>query len=228
MAVVLDHVVPFGRTLMEYERIFDLSRVSLSTPILGVADGPASFNAEWTAQGGQVISLDPIYELAGSVIEQRFLAVVDGIIRQVEATPDDWVWGIHSSPAGLRQQRELALRRFLTDYDQGKRAGRYYTGSLPHMPFADHQFDLALCSHFLFLYSGLIDLDFHLQSLKAMLRVAREVQVFPLLTLAHQPSPHLEPVLEHFRSIPGLTLALERTTYELQKGGHTRLRLIQA
>lgn len=228
MAVVLDHVVPFGRTLMEYECIFDLSRVSLSTPILGVADGPASFNAEWTAQGGQVVSLDPIYELAGAVIEQRFRAVVDGIIHQVEATPDDWVWEIHSSPAGLRQQRELALHRFLADYDEGQRTGRYRTGSLPHLPFADRQFDLALCSHFLFLYSAFFDLDFHLQSLTAMLRVAREVQVFPLLTLARHPSPYLEAVLDYFRARPGLTVCLERTAYELQKGGHTRLRLIQS
>ncbi|MEL6930893.1 MAG: SAM-dependent methyltransferase, partial [Cyanobacteria bacterium J06600_6] len=46
MAMQLDRVVPFGRSLEEYKLMFDLSTEDLQQQILGVGDGPASFNAE--------------------------------------------------------------------------------------------------------------------------------------------------------------------------------------
>jgi len=44
MAVVLDKVVPLGRLLEEYIKMFNLTADDLEKKILGVADGPASFN----------------------------------------------------------------------------------------------------------------------------------------------------------------------------------------
>lgn len=40
----LDKVVPFGRSLDEYIKMFHLSSEDLPQRILGVGDGPASFN----------------------------------------------------------------------------------------------------------------------------------------------------------------------------------------
>ena len=57
-------------------------------------------------------------------------------------------------------------------------------------------FDLALSSHFLFLYSEHLDYEFHLESILEMLRVAREVRIFPLLTLKNERSPHVERIIE--------------------------------
>jgi hypothetical protein len=45
MVVKLDKVIPFGRSLDEYTKIFSLSKSDLNRKILGVGDGPASFNA---------------------------------------------------------------------------------------------------------------------------------------------------------------------------------------
>ena len=45
--------------------------------------------------------------------------------------------------------------------------------------FADREFDLALCSHLLFLYSEQLTADFHLASIRELCRVAGEVRVFP-------------------------------------------------
>jgi SAM-dependent methyltransferase len=151
MAMILENVVPFGRSLDEYRYMFRISEADLTCTILGVGDGPASFNAEATPLGANVISVDPIYELSGTDISQRFEAVVDNIIRQIEATPDDWVWTYHRSPAGLRRNREKALQRFLADYTPDSE--RYQIGSLPKLEFPDGAFDLALCSHFLILPS---------------------------------------------------------------------------
>ena len=76
-----------------------------------------------------------------------------------------------------------ALHGFLADYEAGRRSGRYVDAALPALPFVDAAFELALSSHFLFLYSVQFDLDFHLAALREMLRVAAEVRVFPLLQL---------------------------------------------
>ncbi len=58
MAFTLDKVVPWGRSLDEYRRMFALTDSDLEKRILGCADGPASFNAELTANGGSVVSCD--------------------------------------------------------------------------------------------------------------------------------------------------------------------------
>ena len=60
MVVQLDEVVPFGRSLDEYKLMFDLSPKDLQQKILGVGDGPASFNAEGTKIGLEIVSVDPL------------------------------------------------------------------------------------------------------------------------------------------------------------------------
>jgi hypothetical protein len=222
MAMQLDAVVPFGRSLDEYTQMFDLTPMDLSHRILGVGDGPASFNAEATQQGAMVISIDPIYCFTGAEILQRFDAVVDNIIEQVKATANDYVWGYHKSPEDLRHHREQAIRTFLADYALGKRCDRYRAAELPTLPFADGAFDLALCSHLLFLYSNHLDYLFHRNAVLEMLRVSQEVRIFPLLTLMLERSPHLDPLMVELRQA-GYQVKVVQVAYELQKGGNEML-----
>jgi hypothetical protein len=222
MAMKLDAVVPFGRSLDEYIRMFNLTTIDLGQRILGIGDGPASFNAEATQGGVQVISVDPVYAFSGAEIQHRFEAVVDSIIGQVRATPNNWVWSYHKSPDDLRRNREQALAKFLADYDQGKSCDRYQVGELPKLSFPDQVFDLALCSHFLFLYSEHCDHDFHRESIRELLRVSREVRIFPLLTLTQERSPYLAPLLEELQQ-EGQIAAIVRVDYELQPGGNEML-----
>ncbi len=150
MSIKLESVVPFGRSFDEYQKIFNLSDVDLSKNILGVGDGPASFNAEMLQKGYAVTSLDPLYALSGKEIEQQFYRVVDDVIQQVKTTSDNWVWTYHKSPDNLRINRENALKIFLKDYDSGKPQRRYRIGELPELHgIEDQSYDLALCSHFL-------------------------------------------------------------------------------
>lgn len=221
MAMVLEKVVPFGRSLDEYQKMFNLTAADFAGQILGVADGPASFNAEGTKQGYSITSIDPIYNFTGVDIQSRFDAVVNGIIEQIKNTPDDWVWDYHHSPDALRLSRERSLQLFLADYDTGKRAGRYITAELPTLPFVDQQFDLAVCSHFLFLYSAHFDKDFHLRSLQELLRVAKEVRVFPLLTLMLERSPYLDSMIQTLQAT--YDVAIQPVGYELQRGGNEML-----
>ena len=46
MSVKLNDIVPWGRTMDEYQRMFGLSASGMAGGILGCGDGPASFNAE--------------------------------------------------------------------------------------------------------------------------------------------------------------------------------------
>ncbi|MBW4693371.1 MAG: SAM-dependent methyltransferase [Lyngbya sp. HA4199-MV5] len=222
MAMKLETVVPFGRSLGEYIKMFDLTERDLSQRILGVGDGPASFNAEATKLGYSVTSIDPVYQFSGDEVLARFNAVVDGIVDQVKASPNDWVWSYHQSPEDLRTNRVKAINTFINDYDAGKADGRYRIDALPQLTIPDRAYDLALCSHFLFLYSEQLDYSFHLQSIQEMLRVSREVRIFPLLTLMRERSPHLDPVIETLTG-QGYRLAIQKVPYELQKGGNEML-----
>lgn len=224
MAMQLDQVVPFGRSLDEYQAMFALSPDDLNKKIVGVADGPASFNAEMQVMGKRVRSVDPLYTFSAAEIEQRFYAVVDGIIRQIRETPNDWAWTFHRSPEQLRERRVQVLTRFLADYERGKADGRYIIGELPRLDCSNTQFDLALCSHFLFLYSDHFTYEFHRAALFEMLRIASEVRVFPLLTLALKPSPYLAPLLEDLARA-GYHHDIRTVPYELQRGGNQMLRI---
>jgi hypothetical protein len=223
----LDKVVPFGRSLDEYIKMFNLSAEDLQKDILGVADGPASFNAEGTTKGYKITSIDPIYQFDGAEIKQRFDEVVDNIIGQIIATPNNWVWSYHKNSQELKASRIKTLETFLQDYSQGKQAGRYQGQELPNLDFADQSYDLALCSHFLFLYSEQCDRDFHVSAIQEMLRISREVRIFPLLTLMQETSPYLDFVIDKFE-ILGYLVEIVRVPYEFQPGANKMLVIKQS
>jgi len=227
MVMKLEKVIPLGRSLSEYTRIFSLSQLDLNKKILGVADGPASFNAEATKIGIQVTSIDPIYQFSGAEIKARFNQVFDRVMSQVKATPKDWVWEYHKSPEDLRQNRIKAIELFLEDYDRGKEKGRYQIQELPNLNFKQDTFDLALCSHFLFLYSEYYDYQFHYDAILEMLRVSQEVRIFPLLTLMLEKSPYLDRIVADFTSL-GYATSIVKVEYEFQKGGNQMLVINQS
>jgi hypothetical protein len=226
MSIRLDRVVPFGRSLREYELIFNLTADDCRRTILDCGGGPSSFNAELTTRGGSVVSFDPLYACSGAHIKQRFHDTVDGVIEQVNRTPGDWIWTYHHNSADLRRHRESALETFLADYEEGWCAGRYICASLPDLPFREDCFDLALCSHLLFLYSDLLSFDFHLASIQEILRVSRELRIFPLLALNGMPSPYVAPLQAELER-HGWRTIVERVGYELQRGGNEMMRVIR-
>ncbi len=224
MTMQLDGVVPFGRSFDEYVKMFNLTDLDLEKSILSVADGPASFNREGTAQGYSIKSIDPLYQFSGEQISSRFDAVVDNIIEQIENTPNDWVWSYHKSPQGLRENRENVIRLFCEDYEQGKYENRYEVGELPRLKCQDLEYELGLSSHFLFLYSDHFNEKFHLDSICEMLRVCQEVRIFPLLTLMLQPSPYIESIVSKLRQ-KGYESEICPVFYELQRGGNQMLKI---
>lgn len=215
-------LVLWGRSFDEYIAMFALSEEDLKRRILGVADGPADFNRVATAQGTQVVSIDPIYHLAPEVIDRQIEKSSEIVRRHVEETRDDFVWNRFRTVEDLFAARIGTMRRFLADFPAGLAEQRYQPGGLPKLDFKDHRFDLALCSHFLFLYSKAFDLDFHLRSIGELLRVATEVRIFPLLNLIGERSQHLDPVIATL-STEGFHAEIRKVDYEFQKGGNEML-----
>ena len=60
MVLKLDTVIPYGRSMDEYKTMFALSDADLQRQIVGIGDGPASFNAALFAVGKKMVSVDPL------------------------------------------------------------------------------------------------------------------------------------------------------------------------
>ncbi len=214
----LQSVVPWGRSFSEYKKIFSLSEMDLQKSILGCGDGPASFNAEFTELGGHVVSIDPIYQFSGEQIRSRIEKVYPQIMEQVGKNRNDYVWNNISNPDELGRIRMAAMNTFLSDYENHQEPRRYINASLPTLPFADAEFDIALCSHYLFLYSEHVNQEQHIQSIKELCRVAKEVRVYPLLAIGNnEESPHLAPVMDALVAV-NINASLVPVDYEFQKG----------
>jgi hypothetical protein len=170
------------------------------------------------------MSVDPIYAFSAQEIEQRVQATHKVVVEQVAQSLDDYVWTTFGTPVELGQHRLATMRRFLADYESGKAAGRYQTQTLPALDFAAGSFDLALSSHFLLLYSEQLSFDFHLAAVLEMVRVAREVRIFPLLDLKCCLSGHIEPLRQELTN-RGHHVTIDAVPYEFQRGANQMLRI---
>lgn len=226
MSDTLSQVLPWGRSFAEYCRMFDLHDAEhCSLRILDCAGGPASFNAEGTRAGWNITSADPLYQYTAAQIETRIDAAREEIVANTRLHKDRYNWDEFGSIENLVDVRLHAMRTFLADYAEAGEGQRYVNAGLPTLPFDDAAFDLALCSHYLFTYTEAVDAATHLAAIREMLRVAREVRIFPIVDHNAEPSPHLAVVRE--------TLADEATfehrtvPYEFQKGANQMLVLIR-
>lgn len=220
----LDQVVPWGRSFDEYARMFALGDDDLRGRILGCGDGPASFNAEATRRGIRVTSCDPIYQFTADQLRSRIDETRNEVIEQTRRHVHEFVWTSIPSLEALERTRMAAMIDFLSDVTTGKVEGRYVDASLPMLPFADGTFDLALCSHLLFLYSTQLGETLHRAAARELCRVADEVRLFPLLALGGQPSPFVDLVVADAHAA-GLAVSIEPVPYEFQRGANQMLRL---
>jgi hypothetical protein len=219
MPFELNKIVPWGRSFDEYVRMFDLSLEDLDGRILGCGDGPASFNGHMNRFGRKVVSCDPIYEFSVGEIENRIDETFNEVMRQTIQNKRNFVWDLIRSPEELGSVRMASMREFLADYERGREEGRYVSASLPKLPFEDDSFDLALSSHFLFLYSEQLSVQFHVDAILEMCRVAKVSRIFPILNMAAKMSPHVEIVKSELAAM-GYQVSIRKVNYEFQRCGN--------
>jgi len=174
-----------------------------------------------------VVSCDPIYRYDVDRLRARIAVTYDEILEQTRRNANEFVWNTIRSVEELGQVRMAAMNDFLDDYPAGRTTGRYVDAELPDLPFGDSSFDLAVCSHFLFLYTTQLGDSFHRRAIRELCRVAREVRIFPLLALGAVPSPFVEPVAAEFGE-DGFNVSIEDVPYEFQRGGNRMMRIQRA
>ncbi|PJJ07425.1 hypothetical protein CLU83_0595 [Flavobacterium sp. 1] len=221
MAFELKNVVPWGRNLDEYIKIFKLTDFDLNSKIISFGDGPASFNSEMTQLGKKVVSLDPIYQFTKAELKQRINETKETVMEQMRTNQEKFVWKNIKNVEELEQIRMGAMSNFVDDFELGKEQQRYVYHELPNSTKYDTlEFDLGLSSHFLILYSQL-GLDFHIQSITEMLRISKEIRIFPILNLNTAKSEVLDDIINHFNS--DFVVSIESSDYEFQKDGNQML-----
>lgn len=221
MAFELKNVVPWGRSLEEYIKIFNLTASDLNNRIISFGDGPASFNSEMTLLNKKVVSLDLIYQFTKAELKQRIDETKETVMEQMRANQGKFVWKSIKNVDELEQIRMGAMSNFVNDFELGKEQQRYIYHELPNSTKYDTlEFDLGLSSHFLILYSQL-GLDFHIQSIIEMLRICKEIRIFPILNLNATKSEVLEGIITYFKSDFDVTIAT--SDYEFQKNGNQML-----
>lgn len=221
MAYELKNVVPWGRNLDEYTSMFNLTSSDRTKRIISFGDGPASFNSEMTRRNGKVISTDPVYQFSSQEIKQRIDEIKDTVIEQARNNAGNFVWKTIRNVEELEQIRLSAMAKFLQDFKNGKKEKRYINHELPNKTeFDDLTFDLGLSSHFLLLYSQL-GLDFHIASITEMLRISKEIRIFPILNLDAKKSELLADIIEYFGS--DFVVDIKKVNYEFQKNGNEML-----
>jgi hypothetical protein len=201
--------------------MFNLSVYDLDKPIISFGDGPASFNFEMTGLNKNVISIDPIYRFSTDELKQRIIETKDIVVEQTKNNLENFVWTKIKNVHELEKIRLSAMDNFLLDFELGKTENRYVNHEMPDKTsFGDLTFDLGLSSHFLILYSQL-GLDFHISSINEMLRIAKEVRIFPILNLDAKKSELLDKLISHFKM--NFIVDIEKVDYEFQKNGNEML-----
>lgn len=226
-------VLFFGRTLCEYLGMFNVEIAKLKGQrVLDCPAGPASFVAECRQQGIQAVGCDPMYGEDKSTLsalierEREECLARQARVRHLfdeEKPVDDY-----------RSAKLAAFERFIEDYDTGLKEGRYMRAGLPELPFSDAAFDLALSSNFLFLYSDyqeggmLIDspfnYEFHLKAVLELLRVAKDVRIYPLKGPHKDAHSFVWRIVEHLSSC-GFCAEVVAVPYRDVKGAHHMLRI---
>jgi len=229
----LERPVPWGRSMAEYHSMFALETVSKEAKILDIAAGSASFTAEWnhtaTQEGhkGRALACDPLFDHPANEIAADIQAARDQIMPSVRTRPERYDWSYLTSPDGLEQTRLHAMTAFIEDYRRPDAHRRYRALALPHLNFPGEQFDLALCSHFLFRYAGMLDLQFHRAAIFAILDYAPELRIYPLLTLDNRRPATLEIIMRDFSAL-GHHVEEVPVRYRFQKSADHMLRIVRA
>ena len=221
MAFRLDNVVPWGRNIDEYQKMFMLSDSDMKKRIAGFGDGPASFNYQATKQGFSVTSFDPIYQFTKEQIAERIKNTRVVVMEQMKLNMENYVWTDIKNLDELENRRMSAMKMFLDDFEQGKAEKRYIYHELPSkINLPDNSFDIGLSSHFLLMYTSL-GYDFHIRSISEMLRVCRQIRIFPIVDLDAEKTELTENVISYFNK--KYSVKIVDTSYEFQKGENKML-----
>ena len=215
----LERVVFYGRSLAEYKLFFNLDLPGLKgKSVLDCPSGAASFTAEAAPLEIHVTAVDPLFENPAEKLRAIGSADIDHVMDEVEKVRHPSMSGYFQSVEQMRTARRRSLDLFCADFAVRKAQGNYVPALLPHLPFADGQFDLVLSGHFLFIYDDRFDYAFHLAAIRELARVsADEVRLFPPAGMNRKPYPQLDQLRRELER-DGIASEVIRSNFEFVQG----------
>lgn len=217
-------LVLWGHDIDEYREMFDLSVDDLNTRILEYGCGPSAINAQLHAVSQLVVSCDPLFTDDKAAIFKQVSRIFDDMVVRVVQNQHSFDFSRYGNLDALIAKRREGLATFFADYEAGHAENRYLPVTDYHLPFTDFSFDFALSSHYLFADLDDQDIEFHLQVIRELARVAKEVRIFPLIDRKGQPSPFLGPVLLGLQQ-ENYGTEVREVSYHLQPSGNAMLRV---
>jgi hypothetical protein len=213
-------VLVSSRSFAEYVAMFDLDADQLrGRSVLDCSAGAANFVAEAASSyGANAVAVDPAYALDRDELTATVRAGIETGAAIAEQHADHFTWQWYGSREARDVMRRKALSQFLIDFVTHPQ--RYRPGSLPSLPCASGEFELALCSHLLFTWADQLGCDWHFAALVELTRVANEVRIFPTLVQgAGDPVPFWAELMARLAEA-GLSAQKRRVPYEFQLGGN--------
>lgn len=222
----IDRIAFFGRTYPEYIDMFGLDEQLLRQErILDCPAGASSFTAEAYLKGIDVTACDIMYNHHADKLFEKGKEDIRHVFEKFDEASHLYKWGYYKDKNDVMSRRKNALELFIYDFRKGPAAKRYVHAELPALPFPDRSFSLVLSSHFLFLYSDRLGPDFHISSLKELVRVcAGSVLVYPLSGLDAKPYENMNNVITSLENI-GINVEITPTSFEFQAGSNRMMRL---
>ncbi len=212
-----------GRGFTEYVEMFKLDIEKLKGKrILDCNAGASSFTAEMRKRGAEVKAADKLYNRKAEELERIAKEDLRELIKSHEKFVNRIQKGFFTDKREMIEERIRACKIFIEDYKRN--SSSYVHGELPILPFKDDEFHLLLSANLLFLYEEAFTYNFHLQSVQEMVRVAREVRIYPVENIhKNRESIYLRRLINELDK--NLKVSLEKVPYRLRGRSYKMLKI---
>jgi hypothetical protein len=217
-------LVLWGHNVDEYREMFDLSQEDMDSRILEYGCGPSALSAQQAQKAHEAVSCDPLYVLDKDTLYSKAVMIFAQMADEIRKEQHQFDFSQYGDLDKLIEQRRKGMSSFFEDYEQGKAEGRYYGASDYHLPFSDFSFDYALSAHYLFADLEEQTIDFHINVIRELARVAKEVRIFPLIDCEGNTSELVGPVLLQLQK-EGYGAEVREVNYHLHKAENAMLRV---
>ncbi|CAM4439006.1 MAG: hypothetical protein LEGION0403_FIIPPAGN_00055 [Legionella sp.] len=217
-------LVLWGHNVDEYREMFDLSIEDMNARILEYGCGPSAVNVQQFHEAHEAVSCDPLFVLDKDTLSSKAVMIFSEMVHEIQTEQDKFDFSEYGSLEQLIEKRQKGMNEFFADYEQGKAEGRYYGAADYHLPYPDFSFDFALSAHYLFADLEDQTLDFHLNVIRELARVAKEVRVFPLIDREGKTSELLGPVLLQLQQ-ENYGVEVREVDYHLHQAENAMLRV---
>lgn len=220
----IDKIAFIGRSYDEYMKMFDLDlNYLMNKKILDCAAGASSFTSEISNMGLNGIATDILYDNETDVLEKKFKNDLLKVLKAFSGVDDLYVWDYFKTPNKLRNHRIYTYQTFMNHYRKEKHS-KYIKSELPKLPFKNSEFSLVLSSHFLFLYDDRLSYEFHKDSIQEMIRISKEIRIFPLVGFDGMKSSFVDKIIQ-FCFYNGAKVQILKVPYEFMRGGNEMMKI---